>query len=412
MDATSAVPVRTEQADSLLNALLTTEGRKDPYRTYHQLRALGPVVVAPDGALVLTRYADCDALLRDPRFGRGDPDRLFMTMGLPDWREHIGIYQWSTSMLLINPPDHTRIRRLVSGAFTARRVMALRPAVVALTERLLDGLGQATGPVNFVDAFAFPLPIAVIGELLGIPAQDCAPFQGLVRDWTALLDVYDGDVLAQADRAAAQIRDYLAGLAAQRRREPREDLMTALVRAESAGDRLTEDELLTTAALLFAAGFETTTHLLGNALVALLDRPDQLPSLVEGADGVATAVEELLRFDSPVQISGRMALTNANVAGVPVAAGQRVVAYLGAANRDPGRFPDPDRLDLRRPGVAPLSFGGGIHYCLGAALARLEAQVALPALFARFPGIAIAGSTRRRDGLTLRGYLSLPVTTG
>ena len=209
-----------------------------------------------------------------------------------------------------------------------------------------------------------------------------------------------------------QIRDYLADLASQRRREPREDLMTALVRAESAGDRLTEEELLTTAALLFAAGFETTTHLLGNALVALLDRPDQLPSLHEGADGAATAVEELLRFDSPVQISGRMALTDADIAGVPVPAGQSVVAYLGAANRDPARFPNPDRLDLRRQGVAPLSFGGGIHYCLGAALARLEAQVALPALFARFPDIALAGAARRRDGLTLRGYLSLPVATG
>ena len=144
-DATTAVPVRNEQVDSLLNGLMTTEGREDPYPTYHQLRALAPVAVAPDGALVLTRYADCDALLRDPRFGRADPDRLFMTMGLPNWREHIGIRQWSTSMLLLNPPDHTRIRRLVSGAFTARRVTALRPAVVALTERLLAGLARGFG---------------------------------------------------------------------------------------------------------------------------------------------------------------------------------------------------------------------------------------------------------------------------
>lgn len=221
-DATTTVPVRNEQVDSLLTGLVTTEGREDPYQTYHQLRALAPVAVAPDGALVLTRYADCDAVLRDPRFGRADPDRLYMTMGLGNWREHIGIYQWSTSMLFRNPPDHTRLRRLVGGAFTARRVMALRPAVVALTERLLDGLAEASGPVSFVDAFAFPMPIAVIGELLGIPAEDRAPFQGLVRDWTALLDVYDGDVLARADRAAGQIRDYLADLATQRRREPQE----------------------------------------------------------------------------------------------------------------------------------------------------------------------------------------------
>ncbi len=401
--------VANPQVDALLHALVTADGREDPYPTYAQLRSLAPLAKAPDGVLVLTRYADCDALLRHPRCGRADPDALFVAMGLPNWRDHIGLRQFSTSLLNINPPDHTRIRRLVGGVFTPRRVAGLRPAITALTERLLSAI---SGTVDFIDAFAFPLPVAVIGELLGIPAADRPPFQSLVRDWTLLLDVYDADVLARADAAAGQIRDYLADLAGQRRRRPESDLMTAMVQAESDGERLTEDELLTTAALLFAAGFETTTHLLGNALVALLSHPDQLDLLRRSPALAPGAVRELLRFDSPVQITGRTVLSDTEVSGIPVAAGQRVVAYLGSANRDPQRFADPDRLDLARVDNAPLSFGGGLHYCLGAALARLEAEIALPALLERFPRIALAGPPQRRDSLTLRGYLALPVSLG
>jgi len=399
--------VANQEIDALLDVLVTAEGRQDPYPIYQQLRTMAPVAMAPDGALVLTRYAECDALLRNPRCGHADPDRIYAAMGLPQWREHIGLRQLATSMLNINPPNHTRIRRLVSGVFTPRRVAALQPAIAALTDRLLAAM---SGTVNFIDAFAFPLPVFVIGELLGVPAVDRPPFQTLVRDWTLLLDVYDGEVLTRADSAAGQIRQYLTDLAAQRRRQPQADLMTALVRAESAGERLSEDELLTTAALVFAAGFETTTHLLGNALVALLDHPEQLDGLRRDPRRAADAVEELLRFDSPVQITGRTVLADTEVCGLPMAAGQRVVAYLGAANRDPARFPDPDRLDLARADNAPLSFGGGIHYCLGAALARLEAQVALPALFERFPRIALDRPVERRNSLTLRGYLSLPVS--
>lgn len=395
------------QVDSLLQLLVTPEGREDPYPTYDELRSIAPVAKAADGALVLTRYADCDALLRHPRCGRSDPDLMFAAIGLPQWRDHIGIRQFSTSMLSINPPDHTRIRRVVSGVFTPRRVAALQPAIAGLTESLLS---EMSGTLNFIDAFAFPLPVAVIGELLGVPAADRPPFQTLVRDWTLLLDVYDADVLARGDAAAGEIRRYLADLAAQRRRRPQADLMSALVQAESDGERLTEDELLTTAALLFTAGFETTTHLLGNALVALLEHPEQLDLLRRNSGLAADAVEELLRFDSPVQITGRTVLTDTEVIGLPMAAGQRVVAYLGAGNRDPARFPDPDRLDLSRPQNAPLSFGGGVHYCLGAALARLEAAVALPALLGRFPRISLAGPRERRDSLTLRGYLTLPVS--
>lgn len=404
--AASSIVANTE-VDALLQGLTTAAGREDPYPAYARLRTIAPLASAPDGALVLTRYADCDALLRQPQCGRADPDALFAAIGMPQWREHVGIRQFSTSVLTLNPPDHTRIRRLVSGVFTPRRVASLQPAITALTRSLLS---EMSGTVNFIDAFAFPLPVAVIGELLGVPAADRPQFQPLVRDWTLLLDVYGPDVLARGDAAAGRIRDYLADLAAQRRRQPRPDLMTALVQAESDGERLTEDELLTTAALLFAAGFETTTHLLGNALVALLASPAELDRLRRSPELAASAVLELLRYDSSVQITARTALSDTELNGVPLPAGQRVVAYLGAANRDPARFPDPDRLDLARPDNAPLSFGGGIHYCLGAALARLEGEIALPALFERFPRIALAGPPERRDSLTLRGYLSLPVS--
>jgi cytochrome P450 len=248
----------------------------------------------------------------------------------------------------------------------------------------------------------------VIGELLGVPAADRAQFQSLVTDWSQVLEVLSPEILQKADPAAAAVRDYLAGLAAERRRKPADDLISALVAAGEQGDRLTEDELLTTAALLFAAGFETTTNLLSNGLVALLGNPAQWPALL--ADP-AVAVEELLRYDTSVQIVVRVVYEDVELGGLSVDAGERVVAYLGAGNRDPERFTDPNRLDLARRDNAPLSFGGGIHYCLGAPLARLEAQVAFPALLRRFPGLALNGAPARRDSLTIRGYIELPVTT-
>ncbi|GLY99086.1 cytochrome P450 [Actinoplanes sp. NBRC 103695] len=396
-----AAIVETPETARLLDELTKAAGREDPYPRYDRLREISPLIRADDGAIVLTGYAECHAVVRDGRFGHMPADMLGFA-GFPDWAEHPGLYTLFTSILTINPPDHTRLRRLVSSAFTARRVASLRPFLDGMVADLLDGL---SGETDFIQAFAFPLPVNVIGELLGVPAADRPQFQSLIRDWSVLLDTVSPATLEKADPAAQTVRDYLADLAAERRRKPADDLISALVAAEADGDRLTEDELLTMAALLFAAGFETTTNLLANGLVALLSRPS--PHIADPA----LAVEELLRWDSPVQLLSRVAYEEVEVAGVTLEPGDRVVAYLGAGNRDAARFKDPNTLDLERTDNSPLSFGGGIHYCLGAPLARLEAQVAFPALLSAFPKLALAAPPTRRDSLTIRGYTAMPVAT-
>jgi cytochrome P450 len=410
--APGGVPVDERGADgavvaSTLAELMTPAGQRDPYPLYARLHTVPPAAVGPRGPLVVAGYAHCAALLKDHRLGKF-PARMLTAAGYPDWQDHPALKMMFGSMLLLNPPEHTRIRRLVSAAFTPGRAASLRPAIARITDDLYDGLD---GSFDFVERVAFPLPVTVIGELLGIPAADRLMFRDLVRDWTSVLEMMGPVEVERADAAAAQIRDYLADLAALRRSGPADDLISALV---AAADPLPEDDLLATTALLFGAGFETTTGLLANGLLALLRNPAEAELLRSGpAELIPGAVDELLRYDAPVQtLTGRTAQEDLTVGDLAVPAGTRVLTLLGAANRDPAVFAEPDRLDLRRNGKPPLSFGGGVHYCLGAPLARLEAQVALPRFLQRFPRLRLAGEPVHREGLAIHGYARLPVSVG
>jgi cytochrome P450 len=395
---------------SLMAELASPSGEADPYPIYQRLRDLGDVVSGPDDSLIVTGYRHASALLRDHRL-RKNPGRLLSASGFPDWEQRPALRLMFKSMLMTNPPEHTRLRGLVSRVFTARRIAELGPAVAAIADGLLDDLG---GTVDFVDVIAFPFPVTVIGELLGVPPADRRMFRGLVDEWATVLELLNPPAVDRADSAATAIVDYFEKLVAQRRAEPQDDLISALAAAGEDGERgLSDEELIRTAALILAAGFETTTGLLANGLLALTDHPAHLDRLRREPELAKSPVDELLRFDSPVQmIYGRTAVDDIVVGDIDLHPGQRVIAMLGAANRDPGFFSSPDELRLDRDEGVPLSFGAGIHHCLGAALARLEGQVMLPRLLRRFPKLAISGEPTRRPGLTLRSYSSLPVDLG
>ncbi len=396
-----------EVVGEVLAALAGPAGRANPYPLYDQLRALGPAATGPDGTLIVNGYRECSMLLRDQRLHK-TPGQFLTAAGYPDWAGRPALRMLFTSLVMLNPPGHTRLRRLVSSVFTARRVEGLRPAVARIVGEACD---QIAGESDFVAGFAFPLPVTVIGELLGIPESDRPMFQALVRDWMAMAEVLSPLAVDRADDAAITIAGYLAALATERASHPSDDLISAMTVAMDRGDTLTGDELVTMAALLLAAGFETTTGLLSNGLVALLAHPDQADRLRAEPALAVPAVEELLRYDSPVQILfGRSAPDEIMIAGLSLAEEQQVMALLGAANRDPAVFSEPARLILDRAQQGPLSFGGGIHYCLGAPLARLEAQIAFPTLLARFPHLALAGEPVSREGITLHGHTSLPIS--
>jgi cytochrome P450 len=420
----------TDELDALLFELLVTpEGRADPYPRYARLREVAPVFRSGMGNWVMTRYADCQQVLRVPHFGkeqatdalaRARPARLaHWDIGDQEFEDFVEFLGPRQSMLTLNPPDHTRLRALVARAFTPSTVEALRPHVVTLCDGLLDDLAERAAGGETVDvmtALAFPLPVAVIGELLGVPPADRSQFQALVRATTVAIEpIATPDEMRSARRARGEMEGYFHSLVAERRRRPADDLLSELIAVRDGSDRLSEDELIATAILLFAAGFETTTNLIGNGLLALLRHRGQLAAVRAAADAgndhaLARAVEELLRWDSPVQLDVRMAFEDTEVGGARIAAGEGVMTLLGAANRDPERFREPETLDVGRDEGPPMSFGSGIHFCLGAALARMEGQVVLSRLMGRFRDIELRdGDVRYRDTITLRGLVELPV---
>jgi cytochrome P450 len=407
-----AEPRTIDPDHALAQAVLTPEGRADPYPYYAVVREHAPAFRTALGVVVVGRYDDCQWVLRDPRFGKGTDrpwERHGMTTG--EWHDRFPSFpRFRRALLNLDPPDHTRVRRLVAKAFTPRTVERLRPRIVRLTDQLLD---RFDGEVDVIPELALTLPITVIGEMLGVPEGERMALQPLVRASTAALDLRAPlDQLDVGFAARAAIIERMEDLIAERRARPGDDLLSQLIHVEEAGDQLSHDELTATIALLFGAGFETTTNLIGNGLLALLDHPDQMARLRADRSLVRPAVEEMLRWDSPVQVDSRQALVDMDLHGVALGAGEQVVTLLGAGNRDPRAFPDPDRFDVGRE-ANPLSFGAGIHHCLGAALARAEGQVVFERLLDRFPVIEPAWADddrpRYRESPVLRGLEALPV---
>jgi cytochrome P450 len=384
--------------------------RSDPYPTYALLQQYAPIFFWDAwGMWFLSRYEDCYTLLRDNRLGRrgGRTEDA----GEPPPQQRPLFEMMSRWMLLQDPPDHTRLRSLVHKAFTPRMVAQLRATVQQTTDDLLDRV-QARGSMDLIADFAYPLPVTVICQLLGVPPADHVHFRGWSDAIARSLDLTDVTaVYDRASEATVALESYLDGLLAERRAHPQADLFSALVAVEEQGDRLTRDELFATCALLLMAGHETTINLIGNGTLALLRHPDQWQRLREQPDLIQSAVEELLRYDSPVQLTARVVKEEIAYRGHVFRAGQEVAFLLGAGNRDPAQFAAPATLDLGRPDNRHLSFGGGIHYCLGAPLARLEGEVAFQTLARRLPDLALATDTvTYRDNLVLRGLETLPVT--
>ncbi len=409
-----------EQAVDFLSVALTPEFRDDPYQFFHLLREHEPVHHTPFGVYLLTRHADAATIVRDPRLSNNqehsDLFRAFAEANPPSDDDAMSQMN-SVVMLFMDPPDHTRLRGLVSKAFTPKMVERLRARVREIVDERLDAVeARGDGRMDVVTELAYPLPVVIICELLGVPAEDHATFQSWSSELAASIDpdpLITPDQQVRIEAAGNAFLEYFTDLIERRRRSLRDDLLSALIEAEEGGERLTEEELLGTALFLLIAGHETTVNLIGNGTLALLRHRDQLERLRDDPDLDRQAVEELLRFDSPVQLTQRITLDDYDVGDVTIPKGQNLIPLLGAANRDPAEFDEPDRLDLGRANAnRHLAFGGGHHFCLGASLARLEGAVAIGALVRRFPTIELAGEPVRKTTFTLRGLEHLPVAIG
>jgi hypothetical protein len=408
MTPTTAPPgVLTPVQQAVLDAFAPPT-RHDPYRAYEVLRAAGPFVPGPLDTQLVTRYADCDAILQDPRWSHAEE---------PDLLHPASDVELPGSFLWMEPPDHTRLRRLVSAAFTPRRIEAMR----AHAERLVAGLlgaALAAGEADLIESLAYPLPLTMVCDLLGVPA-DAHPdvrrmSAGIARglDPDALLSPAE---LADRTTAVHDFAAFFGDLVAQRRAHPQEDLITALAQVEADGDVLSPQEMLGTLLILVVAGHETTVNLIGNGMLALVRRPDQLELLRRDPDLATPAVDEMLRHDPPVHLTTRTARAGVTVAGRTFQPGDAVIVLIGSANRDPDAFPDAAELDLTRYAARPrprrhLAFGLGLHYCIGASLARLEMEVVLRAVAAGVGGIELlVDNPPYRPNLVVRGMAELPV---
>nr|WP_237525281.1 cytochrome P450 [Streptomyces sp. SID4985] len=387
----------------------TPEARRDPYPFYARMRQESPVHRSPQGIWYLTRYADVEAALGDLRLSN-DRDRMTRAYGalggdlkaFSRLTDRLGRVMTNT-----DPPDHARLRKLANRAFTARRVEALREGIQRIVDRLVDEAVAAGPSMDLIEAVASPLPLSVVCELFGIPPEDRTQVKGWFRRFGRL-----SEDLEKSEAAIGQYEEYLARLVRRRRAAPGDDLISALVATQAQDDRLTDSELLSTCFVLITAGDETTTHLIGNSVLALLRHPDQLARLREDPALIRTAVDELARYDTPTQAIVRVVAEDLGIDGRTLREGELVYLLLAATNRDPERFEDPDRLDLSRSGNRHLSFGNGPHFCLGGPLAKLQAEVAVGTLVRRLPRLRLADGAALdwRPNPLQRRLTALPLT--
>ncbi|PJG52185.1 cytochrome P450 [Bradyrhizobium forestalis] len=387
---------------------------RDPYPHYERLRTVDPVHVTPFGQFVTSRHAEVSLVMRDKRFGKDFVERTTRRYGPAIMNEPV-FRNLSHTMLQADPPDHTRLRGLVVKAFTARRVEDMRPRIQEIVDQTLNAMIDR-GRMDLIGDFAFRLPVTIICDMLGIPEEHREAFHKGSSDGVRILDPVPmtPDEIKQSNARNLMAQMYFQQLFELRRRNPGDDLTTQLVLAEEDGNKLTNEELTANIMLLFVAGHETTVNLIGNGLLALHRNPDQLALLKARPELMVGAIEEFLRYDSSVQMTGRVALEDIDdLAGKRIPKGETVLCLLGSANRDPAAYPDrPDRLDVTRQNVKPLSFGGGIHFCLGAQLARIEAEIAIATLLRRLPDLRIddVANPEWRPTFVLRGLKRLPAS--
>ncbi len=379
---------------------------QDPYPIYEELRTQAPMHRSELlKGWVISHHSDVDAILRDHKRFSNDSRK-------GNERQAIEELSDTPSMLGLDPPDHTRLRALVSKAFTPRAIEELKPRIESIVDELLDDAeAKANGqPIDVIEAVAWPLPATVIAELLGVPIEDREQFKAWSADVARTLEpTISPEEMKLAEASNKKLHQFFEDLINERRADPREDMISQLIIAEDEGEKLTHEELIVTLELLLVAGHETTTNLIGNGLLTLLRHPRELAQLRDSGAGMENAVEELIRYDSPVQLDGRTALEDIEWRGETIKSGEQVILLLGAANRDPEAFPNPNELDLTREQNFHLSFSRGLHHCLGAPLARAEGQITFQRLLDRYPEISLAEEPEFRDHVVLRGLKSLPV---
>jgi cytochrome P450 len=390
---------------------LTGDFYADPYPTYRALREHEPVKRLPNGSWFLTRYDDLVSAYKNTKTFSSDKKKEF----LPKYGDSPLYEHHTTSLVFNDPPAHTSVRRLIMGALSPRAIAGMEPDLIALVDRLLESMA-AKGGVDLIDDFASAIPIEVIGNLLDVPKAERGP----LRDWSlailgALEPVISAEAFARGNEAVMEFLAYLEILVARRRLkpgDPERDVLTRLIQGEDSGERLTEKELLHNCIFLLNAGHETTTNLIGNGLVALSANPAQKKRLVENPGLIKTAVEEILRFESSNQLGNRMTTAQVELGGVTLEPGTPVTLCIGAANRDPAQFKEPETLDIGRAPNRHLAFGTGAHQCAGIALARLEGAIAISRFLARFPDYRLNGAPVRGGRVRFRGFLHVPCVAG